>query len=134
MPRLDLPPALHGIFFEFLWVKERVWDLPTPASSCPVEDLHWHLDLPIWSTDPPQPLFDLSPRQVLNSPLEFPRHTPRIEAADLRFPLELFRNSERWVIIDGYHRLARHVTAGSATIPVRYHPDEYLSRIQVDPK
>jgi hypothetical protein len=129
LPRLELPLALRGVFFDFVWVKERVWELPTVASSCSLEELRWHLDLPVWSTDPPRPLFDLSPREVLNSPLEFPRHTARIESADLQFPLELFQNAGRWVILDGYHRLSRHVAMGSISVPVRYHPDEYLPRI-----
>jgi hypothetical protein len=49
------------------------------------------------------------------------------------YPLEMFRGSRgRWVVLDGYHRLARHQVEGSIDIPVRRHPDENKARIVRD--
>ena len=39
-------------------------------------------------------------------------------------PLELFRKGDRWVMVDGYHRLAHHHLVGSVEVPVRLHSED----------
>ena len=51
--------------------------------------------------------------------------------SDAPNPLELFQNGGRWVIVDGYHRLARHQLEGSATVPVRMHADDLWAHVVV---
>jgi len=60
-----LPEVLRGVFFDFRWDRERLWALPTPVTRLDTSMLWWHLDLPVWSTEPPRALFDLAPRAVL---------------------------------------------------------------------
>jgi hypothetical protein len=123
LDRLSLPIHLQGLFFDWLWETERVWSLPTPVSHLPVEDLAWQLDLTVWTTVRGQPLFDLAPAQVLAAPAAHPRHWAKIQSVDLSYPLELFQNGRRWVILDGYNRLCRHHLSRSEQVPVRLHPD-----------
>ena len=128
MPKL--PPALQGIFFDFVWDKAKVWALPTAAEPGSVAELAWHLDLPVWSTVIGQARFDLSPATVLAHPQQHSAHWQRIQQADFGYPLELFRNvHRRWVILDGYHRLARCVTLHQDTVWVRLHPDDFLASV-----
>jgi hypothetical protein len=122
---------VREVFFDRRWDLQRIWALPTPASPKALADLEWHLGLPVWSTVPGEPRFDLSPSQVLAEPGAFPRHWTKVRAADLRHPLELFRHGARWVIVDGYHRLARAVLEGSPALLVRQHPDECWPHVEI---
>lgn len=71
---------------------------------------------------PGEPRFDLSPATVLAQPARHARHWRKIQEVDRAYPLELFRNGDRWVILDGYHRLARHWLAQAREVAVRLHP------------
>jgi hypothetical protein len=127
---LDLPPVLQGIFFDFRWETSRVWLLPTAVEEVSLTSLVWHLDLTVWSTVPGEPRFDLAPRTVLANPRAFPKHWRKIEMADVTYALEMFENGGRWVILDGYHRLARHWLSGIPVVRVRRHPEEAKGAIR----
>ncbi|MBL4684844.1 MAG: hypothetical protein JKY37_09665 [Nannocystaceae bacterium] len=47
-----------------------------------------HLDLAFWSSRPPEPLFDLVPRHVINDSTINVVHARRIEQAGMTFPLD----------------------------------------------
>jgi hypothetical protein len=131
--RLQLPQELRDVFFDFLWDNQKVWGLPTEPSLAPFEQLAWLLDLPVWTTVPGEVRFDLAPRAVLERPERFPQRWRRILNVDLAHPLELFRSDDgRWVVLDGYHRLARHCVLGSRDVPVRLHPDHCKEQILRD--
>lgn len=100
--------------------------MPTPATLLPLAELDWHLDLPVWSTQPPQPLFDLRPHDVIAQPALHAQHWQRILAAPLAYALDLFEYNGRWTIMDGYHRLAKHHVLGHAEVPARLHPASFL--------
>lgn len=127
MSLTSIPAALRGVFFHdddghwLRWDTQKVWQLPTPASLIAADTLWWHLELPVWPSDPPLRIFDLSPAQVLACPKAYPRQWERVNAANLEFPVELFESFGRWVIMDGYHRLARHRLLGTNKIAVRFH-------------
>jgi hypothetical protein len=130
MSRVELPSNLRGVFFDKLWETARIWALPTAPSTLGLDELVWHMDLSIWTTVRGEPRFDLAPATVMRSPSEFPRHWRKIHEANLAYPLELFQNGTRWVIIDGYHRLCDHVLQNSRAVPVTLHPNEYWERIE----
>lgn len=123
----EVPAPLLGIFFHddrgkwLRWDTRKIWALPTRVTSLSSDQLWWHLELPIWASCPPTHCFDLSPAQVLAKPEAHPRHRDRIQSVNVAFPLELFENFGRWVIMDGYHRLARHRLLGAPNIAVRLH-------------
>lgn len=121
-----VPAALFQVFFHddqgcwLRWSTERIWALPTPVTLADASSLWWHLELPIWASSKAS-RFDTTPAEVLVSPNRYPQHHRRVLEADLSFPLELFENHGRWVIIDGYHRLARQRIERVREIPVRLH-------------
>jgi hypothetical protein len=131
MDDLPLPPALQGIFFAFRWDKRTLWALSTASSLVEISELAWHLELPVWSTRPPAALFDLSPAEVISNRQHHPDHWQRIAQADVRYPLEMFAHNGRWVIMDGYHRLAQLAANRIQQVSVRKHPHEYLAQIRV---
>src|SRR4051812_19692426 len=108
MPRFDLPPDVQERFFDFHWDHQKLLNVEAPTESVPVVGLLWLLDLPIWQRTPEQKIFDLSPAEVLTDPARFSDRMKRIQGADLQFPLILMKNlRDEWVIMDGYHRLAK---------------------------
>ena len=109
-------------YFAFDWDNRAVWALDLEVEQIPRELLDWHLDLPFWSTAPPEPLFDLRPRDVLRDRDLHPLHTKRIDDADLRYPLHVMECRGRLAILDGMHRLARLAAEGSAFAAVRRVP------------
>lgn len=129
MKPVELPEHLRGVFFDWRWETAKVWALPTPLAHLPLQDLAWHLDLTVWTTVRGEARFDLAPASVLARPEQHPRHWAKIREVDLSYPLELFRNGDRWVILDGYHRLCGHWIQGSRQVPVRLHPDTYRDLI-----
>jgi hypothetical protein len=129
-----IPSALFRVFFHddsgtwLRWHTDRLWALPTPVTLRNAEDLWWHLELPVWRSTP-EARFDLSPKEVLAAPERYAAEWQQVLNTDLSYPLELFDSFGRWVIMDGYHRLARHFLDGSSVIPVRYHDPSLLPTI-----
>lgn len=98
-----------------------------PVREIPVSKLIWHMDVPVWpdETGP----YHASPNQVLSDPVRFAEEAARIKAADLSYPLEVFENKGRLMILDGIHRLARAVTEGQTEMRVRFAPDAAVTRL-----
>lgn len=130
--RIELPDHLRGVFFDRLWEPSKVWRLPTVPQSLPLDELRWQLDLRVWTTVRGETRWDLSPSMVLLRPDLHAWHWNKILSADLTFPLEMFRNDGRWVVLDGYHRLARHHVEQRSMVRVRLHPDDYWPAILRD--
>jgi hypothetical protein len=124
------PDPLRGIWPDFDWENERVWAVEAPTGEMAVSDLAWLLDLPLWSTRPPEPLFDLRPRAVLEDQAQHAGHAQRIATADLQYPLDLFEVNGRWVVLDGVHRLARLTQDGARRAAVRCLPASALPLIR----
>ena len=108
------------------WESEALYALALPVASLPIAEFTWLLDQPLWSSRPPQPRFDLSPRQVMGNPTEHLAHTHRIQDADLSLPLLVTRHAGRWVVLDGLHRLVRYLQLGRAHLLVHIVPPSAL--------
>jgi hypothetical protein len=132
MQLIPLPDHLRGVFFDRLWDNNKIWALPTPTTLEPLADLVWLLSLTVWSTVRGEARFDLAPAMVVAQPDRYPRHWAGIGAVDLAYPLELFSQGDRWVIVDGYHRLARHWLESSEVVPVRLHPKRLWLQVAPD--
>lgn len=130
MVRAVLPPELKPFYFDFHWENRRVWSEPADPYEMPINDLTWHLDVPIWSSVIGEPRFDLCPRQVLQNPRVHPEHFFRLRTANLSHPLDLMWTTDRLVILDGVHRLARHAWEGHRMVRVRRIPRAAIPRIR----
>lgn len=100
-------PKLPSMYRTFNWSNPLVWALALPVEDAPLDELAWHLDVPIWSTVQGQRLFDLRPFTVIEAPDTSRWHHERIMRASVEYPLDLLWWDERYVILDGIHRLAR---------------------------
>jgi len=113
------PPHLQAVWPNANWSNEALWHLEVPIQQIPVQALAWILDHPIWSTRPPEPRFDLRPREVMAGASAYRAHKRRIERANLSLPLIVHAHRGRRVVLDGLHRLARAVQERNATLPAK---------------
>src|SRR5690348_5919600 len=98
-----MPPILQDVVLDFIWDRERLWSLDLPITQVPIEQLDWHLRLPMWAYDG-RP-FVLTPEQVARDPLFLSEQYARTLAADMSFPLHVLRRTQRLTVLDGSHRL-----------------------------
>ena len=116
-------------YFRSEWSRSEIWQLELPVEEAPVSDFAWHLDQPFWSSEPPEPRFDIIPRSVLDNPGRYAEHYRRILESDTRFPLDVARFGSKIVILDGIHRLARLYHKSAQLIRFRHVPQELIRRV-----
>ena len=129
-----LPKILTDHILPFDWDVRRVWEMEREVTVRPVSDFAYLLDLPLWSSVPNRGmLFDISPREVLESPQRSPHQYERVLGADVGFPIDLLFYQEREWILDGVHRLAKLHLMGVDRVRTRLHPEEVIPRISKFP-
>lgn len=79
------------------------WTYPAGASR--VQSFAGISILPWWRRD--GTWFQVTPREFLAQPKAHPAHAERVANADLSYPLHVIRRRERWLILDGIHRLVK---------------------------
>ncbi len=121
-----MPSELAEVYVDFDWDTRKVWALDIEPELIERSLLDWHLELPFFSSRPPQPLFDVFPRSVLEDPRVHPVHARRIEAADLRYPIDVIQHGDRLCILDGIHRLAKARAQGRSHVEVRCMPSSAI--------
>ena len=127
---MEHPEVIREYWYSIDWDVETLWALDLPVETVDLARLIWHLDVPIWA-DGGRP-YSVTPRQVMGDPARFAVEAARIAAADLAFPLEVFENKGRLMILDGVHRLARAVELGHDRINVRFVPASAVTRLDGD--
>jgi hypothetical protein len=88
--------------------------LPLVRSSGSTSSLD--LGLPWWRHD--GSWFQITPAQFRANPAAYPSHAHRIARADLSHPSHVVRRRERWLILDGIHRLLKADMLGHDAIEV----------------
>ena len=124
-----IPQIIQHFYFDFHWDNRKVWQLDAPIEAIKVSELEWQLTYPIWSASPPQPLFNLCPMDVILDANMHPGHFQRMLKADFTFPIDLIWNKGKWVILDGFHRLARAKYENLETIQGRRHSETAVGLI-----
>jgi hypothetical protein len=120
-----LPPEMREWCFPFDWCPERLWALDVPTETRDISELRWHFDVPIWATAKGKH-FDLCPSEVLRNTGRYTRHDEKIEKCDISFPIDMMFTVDRFAIIDGVHRLAKHEKLGLTEVKVRIVPREMI--------
>lgn len=100
-----LPKIIEEVGFDFHWSEEKVWALDVPVEEMDIKDLEWHFDTPFWFT--PGGYYDLKPNDVLADPEKYKEEFDRTMRADLSHPLDIMWWKNRWLLLDGLHRLAK---------------------------
>jgi hypothetical protein len=122
-----MPPVLRDVVLDFLWDPKLLWSLDLPVTQVPMEELDWHLQLPMWAFE--ETPFVVTPVQVAQNPEAFTEQYARTLAADLSFPLHVLQRPNRLTVLDGMHRLLRAHLEGRRRVQVKMLPIDRLDDI-----
>ncbi len=127
----EVPAALRRWLLPIDWDRSRLWALDLPQQRVRLGELRWHFDLPWWRHG--GAWFQMSPREFLTHPTAYPEHVYRVANADLSYPLHVIRRRERWLILDGIHRLVKAELLGLSDIVLSTLDSDDLIQIVRDP-
>lgn len=118
------PELIERYLYAFDWDIAAIWALTLPVTERDIGDFAWMLALPLWpGADGPH---SLTPLQVLAEPKVHSAEFVRMARADTAYPLDITFHQDRWVILDGVHRLLKLHRDGARTVRVRVVPREAL--------
>ena len=118
-------PEILNIGFEIDEVK--LHNLDAPIEEIPISEIDYNLDIPYFEkmgTDD----WNLTPRMLIENFDREKLHAKKVEEADLKYPIEIYKNKDRWIILDGVHRFTKAVQLGKKTIKVRRISDEIIKK------
>lgn len=125
------PKIIQEVGFDFDWDDRKVWALELPVEEMGIEELDWHFDIPfLWTK--PKGYYDLKPNEVFDNPKKYRAEYERALAADLTHPIDIMQWRDRWVILDGLHRLMRASIQGVTRLKVRKVPQSAIPQILKD--
>ena len=123
-----LPTIIEDVGFDFHWSEEKVWAIDVPAEDMDILELEWHFDVPFWNT--PDGYYDLTPSQVLSEPEKYKIEFERTMKSDLKYPLDIMFWKNRWLLLDGLHRLVKAKQLWMKEVKVRKITVESISLIE----
>ena len=128
--RTTMPRIIKDVGFDFSWDSKKVWALSEPVVEMDINELVWHFDIPFWEVKDAND-YSLAPWNVIKEPQNeaHSEHWKKIEAADLKYPIDIMENKGRWLILDGLHRLVKAYTQGQKVVQVRKIPRSRISEI-----
>ncbi len=129
MKNRKLPKIIKDVGFDFGWSEEKVWVLDVPTEEMDIEELVWHFEIPFWNTS--SGYYDLKPSDVLAVPGKHKAEFEKIMRADLSYPLDIMWWKNRWLLLDGLHRLVKAKQLGMEKIKVRKIPKEVIPLISI---
>jgi len=96
----------------------KLWAMDIPVEEISISDIEHNLDIPYLEQEGTDD-WNLSPRMLIENFDKEILHAKKVNEADLQYPIELYFNENKWIIIDGVHRFVKHIRLGLETIKVR---------------
>lgn len=127
----ERPITIEKYWYSIDWDVPALWALELPIEQISFKTLEWHLDVPVWP-DPRGRDYRVTPRQVMDYPEIHAFEFERIQTADLSFPLEVYPNLGRLMILDGIHRFCHALLRGDTEVRVRRIPHGAVRRLTHD--
>lgn len=110
------------------WEEEKLWAVDLPVTTLGITDLEWHLDCPFWEHDNGE-RYTVTPRDVLEKEEGTNKEQKAVEQADTTYPINAYFNKDKYLILDGLHRLVKLHQAGAKKFAVRIIPEDKLPLI-----
>lgn len=121
-----IPKILSDAGYEIYCDAEKLASLPIPVVDFEIKDLLWNFDLPLWGTDGES--WNLTPRDVINNVPGSAAQRKRVETVDMKYPILIHKKNEKWLIIDGVHRLVWAYLNGQQTIQTKIISEELIEK------
>ncbi len=122
------PEIVEKYWYSIDWDVTKLWLLDLPVVEIRMNVLFWHLDVPIWPDNKGIP-YSITPRQVLEKSTKYHKEYERIVKANLDYPLEIFQNLDKVMILDGVHRFAKAWQIGQKKIHSRWVPESEVIKL-----
>lgn len=74
--------------------------------------------------------WNLSPNELIKNFDRETTHAKRVEAADLTYPIYIYKHLGSWIILDGVHRFTKAIMNGEKTILVKKVPQKFIDSIK----
>ncbi len=123
----NMPVIIKEVGFDFSWEEKKVWNLDLPVEDMSINDLLWHFDMPFWNTTDGN--YDLKPIDVIDNPEKYRKEYERVMKSDVSYPLDIMFWKQRWLLLDGLHRLVKLSISGCKTIKVHKVPKSQIPSI-----
>ena len=124
-----VPKIIEEVGFDFEWSEEKVWALDIPVEEMDIKELEWHFQVPFWFKQ--DGFYDLSPNEVMQEPEKHQAEYNRTINSNLDYPLDIMQNKDRWLLLDGLHRLVKAEILGMKKVKVRKIPRSKISEITI---
>jgi hypothetical protein len=105
----------------------KLWAIDIPTEEIDISEIDYNLDIPYLEkigTDD----WNLSPRMLIENFDKEITHAKKIEKADLKYPIEIYKHKDKWIILDGVHRFTKAIRLGHKTIKVRKISEEIAQK------
>ena len=128
MDKRKVPQIIKEVGFDFHWDESKVWALDVPIEEMDIKDLEWHFDIPFWWTE--GGYYDFKPRWVIKNPKKYPDRLKRVMGSNLNYPLDIMFWKDKWLLLDGLHRLTKAKITGQQEVKVRKIPTSDIDKIK----
>lgn len=125
-----IPKRLKPFTVNFGRNIDAIHTLELPVVKMPIYTLLIHLYLPWFFLTKEKP-FSLEPIVVIENPKKYPHHYKKIINTDTSFPIDILWWNNKWLIMDGLHRLCKLYIQGAKYIQVRIISNEILELIKI---
>lgn len=112
------PKILEDVGFDIYVDTSKLRDLPLSIQQMNINDLIWCFDFPVWEKDGTDD-WNLTPKEVIEKKPETMEHMKKIEEASLDYPIVVIFHKEKWVILDGIHRLVKAYLLEKPTVDAK---------------
>lgn len=127
MDKKDIPQVVKEVGFDFSWDEEKVWKLDIPVTEMDIQELVWHFDIPFhWHKGG---IYNLKSSEIIENPEQYREEYERVMKVDLKYPIDIMKNKDRWLILDGLHRLIKAYILKMNKVKVRIIPREKIPAI-----
>jgi len=108
--------------------EEKLWAADVISEKILISEIDYNLDIPYLEKEGTDD-WNLSIRELVNDLDSQPYHAKGIRMADVSYPIELYYFKDKWIILDGVHRLASLVFSGKTEVRVRRFSLEDIEKI-----
>lgn len=115
---MQRPKNLEEVGFDIYLDTAKLRDLPLPIEQIKVEDLTWCFEYPVWEKDGTDD-WNLTPWEVVKNEAGTIEHRKRVNEVDLLCPIIVIFHKDKWVVLDGIHRLVKAYELGNKTIEAK---------------
>ena len=112
------PKILEDVGFDIYVDTSKLRDLPLSIQQMNINDLIWCFDFPVWEKDGTDD-WNLTPWEVIKSDVGTVEHRKKVDEVDMQYPIVIIPNKDKWVVLDGIHRLVKAYELGNKTIKVK---------------